>query len=140
MNEYTVRSLAKARIAVSLNLAGEAIPLPSSCPHTLPATKCTHGGILCDYSLLEVDGRLTISEMTATSGLKKRHYGANRKEWPVVVTYSKGEAFEVQQLLKDVVGECERIEATGGHRYKVLKNALGKVSQQMVRPVLFLRN
>ena len=42
----------------------------------------------------------------------------------MVVTYSKGEAFEVQQLLKDVVGECEIIGATGGHRYKVLKNAL----------------
>ena len=77
---------------------------------------------------------------TAAGDGQKKHYGVNRKEWPVVVTYSKGEAFEVQQLLKDVVDECERIEATGGHRYKVLKNALSKVSQQMIRPVLFLRN
>ena len=134
----------KPRIFVGLsicsNLAGEAIPLPPAGQHTLPATKCAHGGILCDYGLLEAEGRLTISEMTSKSGLKKRHYGVNRKEWPVVVTYSKGEAFEVQQILKDVVGECERIEATGGHRYKVLKNALAKVSQQMIRPVLFLRN
>ena len=127
-------------LSIFSNLAGEAIPLPTLCHHTLPATKCLQGIILCDYGLLEVEYRLTLFVMASTSGLKRKHYGVNRKEWPVVLSCTKAEALELDQLLCSVVDECEKIGATGGSRYEVLKKVLLKVQKQRERPILFLRN
>jgi hypothetical protein len=78
--------------------------------------------------------------MASTSGSKRKHYGVNRREWPVVLSCTKAEAFALDQLLCNVVDECEKIGATGGSRYTVLKNVLMKVQKQRERPVLFLRN
>jgi hypothetical protein len=78
--------------------------------------------------------------MEAISQKRKAHYGLSRKEWPVVVSMSKGEAFELQQLLSDVVDECVKVGATGSNRFDVMQGLLGKVSKQMRKPVLFLTN
>jgi len=127
-------------LSICLNLACEASPARSSCPHTVSATKCAEGVILCEYGLLLVEHRSSIFRMEAISQKRKAHYGLSRKEWPVVVSMSKGEAFELQQLLSDVVDECVKVGATGSNRFDVMQGLLGKVSKQRRKPVLFLTN
>jgi len=77
-------------------------------------------------------------EFTSTS--RKTHYGVGRKEWPVLVSMSKGEAFELERLLDDVVDECVKVGAADSDRYDIMKSILRKVTKQRRRPVLFLTN
>lgn len=92
------------------------------------------------YGLKIVGGRVNIFGMEATSSKVVRHYGCGRDDWPVVVSFSKREASEMQKLLAQLVAECNSIGATGSSRYKIFANMLKKVDKQRRRPTLFLTN
>ena len=92
------------------------------------------------YGLNIVDGLVNIFVMEATSSKVVRHYGCGRDDWPVVVSFSKREASEMQKILAQLVAECHSVGATGSSRYRIFANMLKKVDKQRRRPTLFLTN